>query len=47
VTRWLDAAKQEKLAARYPDYVKALERALVIVSKAASPQHAIAALQNR
>jgi hypothetical protein len=47
LTHWLDAAKREGLAARYPDYVKALERAIVIVSKAASPQHAIEALRAR
>jgi hypothetical protein len=33
LTHWLDAAKWEKLAARYPDYVKALERALVVSRK--------------
>ena len=47
LTHWLDAAKREGLAARYPDYVKALERAIVVVSKAASPQHAIEALRAR
>jgi hypothetical protein len=38
---WLDAAKREKLAERFPDCVKALERAIVVMSKAPSPQHTI------
>jgi hypothetical protein len=43
----LDAAKREKLAERFPDYVKALERAIVVVSKAPSTEHAIALLHAR
>jgi hypothetical protein len=47
LTRWLDAAKREKLAERFPDYVKALERARVVLTKAPSPQKAIETLQSR
>jgi hypothetical protein len=47
LTRWLDAAKREKLAERFPDYVKALERAMVVLTKAPSPQKAIETLQAR
>ena len=47
LTQWLDAAKREELAARYPDYVTALERALVVMSKAPSREHGIAALRRR
>jgi hypothetical protein len=35
------------LRVELPDYVKALERAIVVMSKAPSPQHAIGALQTR
>jgi hypothetical protein len=47
LTQWLDAAKREKLVERHPDYVKALERAMVVLTKAPSPQHAIETLQLR
>ncbi|MGZ5177750.1 MAG: hypothetical protein ACXWCW_26800 [Burkholderiales bacterium] len=47
IKRWLDAAKQEGLAARHAEYVRALERALVVMSKAPSAQHAIETLQGR
>jgi hypothetical protein len=47
IKRWLDAAKQEGLASRYAEYVRALERALVVMSKAPSAEHAIALLQNQ
>jgi hypothetical protein len=47
LTHWLDAAKEEKLAERFPEYVKALERAIVVLSKAQSPQHGMGALQER
>jgi hypothetical protein len=46
LANWLDAAKREGLAARRPDYAKALERALVIMSKAATVEHGIRALQD-
>jgi hypothetical protein len=47
LTQWLLAAKQDGLAKRFPDYVKALERAMVMISKAPSPQHAMEMLQVR
>jgi hypothetical protein len=47
LTRWLAAAKQDKLAERFPDYVKALEHAIVVISKAPSAQQAIETLQAR
>ena len=45
IKRWLDAAKQEGLAARHAAYVKALERALVVMAKAQTVQQAIVTLQ--
>jgi hypothetical protein len=47
LSSWLDAAKREGLAASQPAYVKVLERAIVVMSKAPSPQHAIETLQAR
>jgi hypothetical protein len=43
----LDAAKREGLAGRFPDYVKALERAMVVMAKASSAEHGIETLQAR
>lgn len=45
LTHWLDAAKRERLAERYPDYVKALERAMVVMAKAPNAEQAILTLQ--
>ncbi|MGZ4926423.1 MAG: hypothetical protein ACXWCP_24760 [Burkholderiales bacterium] len=47
LTHWLDAAKREALGACHPDYVKALQRAIVVVSKSPSPEHAIETLFKR
>ena len=47
LTGWLVAAKQDGLATRLPDYTKAVERAIVVMSKAPSAQHAIETLQAR
>jgi hypothetical protein len=47
IKRWLDAAKEEGLAARHAVYVKALERALVVMSKTSGPEHAIETLRAR
>ena len=44
---WRETAKLAGLAATQPDYVKALERAIVVMSKAPSPEHAIESLQAR
>ncbi|MGZ5120497.1 MAG: hypothetical protein ACXWIE_24235 [Burkholderiales bacterium] len=42
---WLDAAKQEGLAARHAAYVRALERALVVMTKAHTMEDAILKLR--
>lgn len=47
LTRWLEGAKRAELGIRHPYYVKALERALVVMSKTQSPQQAIGILQAR
>jgi hypothetical protein len=45
LTSWLEAAKREGVTERQTDYVRALERALVVLSKAATVEKAIAHLQ--
>jgi hypothetical protein len=47
LAQWLEAAKREELAMRWPDYVKALERAMVVIAKAASAELGIESLQAR
>ena len=45
LTSWLDAAKREGIAARQADYVRALERSIVVLSKAPSVRQAVGHLQ--
>ncbi|MGZ5177904.1 MAG: hypothetical protein ACXWCS_25840 [Burkholderiales bacterium] len=47
LTSWMDAAKREGLGARHPDYLKALERAMVVMANAPTATHAITVLHAR
>jgi hypothetical protein len=43
---WLTAAKRERLGERYADYVRAIERAMVVMAKAPTAEDAIVKLRS-
>jgi hypothetical protein len=46
LAKWLEAAKSERLAERYADYVRAVERAMVVMARAPTAEHAIMELRS-